>query len=139
MKRDGTVYELQFRIEALRRGLDTFPPDGDYSPVDCIVLNPAGKTYRVQVKGTACVGKSDGKGRSPSKYKYRIISGRRSDKSTYSATEIDVLACYIAPVDEWFLIPMVLAANNSSLAFFTGANSRSKWQKHRNNWDIFLQ
>lgn len=139
MKRDGTIYELQFRIEALKRNLDTFPPDGDYSPIDCIVLNPAGKAFRVQVKGTACVLQSDGKDRPIRKGKYRIVSGRSSNKTSYSATEIDVLACYIAPLDEWYLIPMVYAANNQSLAFFTHEGTTSKWQKYRNKWDIFLQ
>jgi len=138
-KRDGTIYEAAFRLAALERGLDVFPSEGDYSVIDLVVLNPAGKAYRVQVKGTACVGSSEGKGRPAMLNKYKIVIGRGGEKTGLSATEVDVLACYIAPRDTWFLLPMVRAMGRRSFAFFVVEGSKSQWEKYRDNWDIFLQ
>lgn len=137
-KKDGTIYEGVFKVESLRHGLDIFPSEGDYSVVDCVVLNPAGKAFRVQIKGTACEGASDGASRPPMKNKFKIcIDGDR--RATILATEVDVLACYISPRDTWYLIPMVKAVGLKTLAFFLTDDSDSKWQTYRNNWDIFLQ
>ncbi len=141
-KKDGTIYEGVFKVESLRHGLDVFPSEGDYSVVDCMVLNPAGKAFRVQIKGTACVGASEGVGRKPMKDKFKIAIDKGKGKSgsrVLHATEIDVLACYIQPKDTWYLIPMVKAVGIKTLAFFTSEDSESKWQPYRNNWDIFLQ
>ncbi len=136
-KKEGTIYELLFKVEALKRGLDVFSSEGDYSVIDLVALNPAGKCFRVQVKGTACVGSSEGSNRSPSVNKFKIAidkgKGNRLD-----ATKVDVLACYIAPRDTWFLVPMIRADGLTNLAFFLGEDSSSKWQPYRNNWDIFL-
>ncbi len=141
-KKDGTIYEGIFKTECLKHGLDVFPSEGDYSVVDIIILNPAGRCFRVQVKGTACEGSSDGAGRPPMKDKFKIAidKGRgRSGSRVLHATEVDVLACYIAPRDTWYLLPMVKAVGLKTLAFFTSKNSESKWQPYRDNWDIFLQ
>lgn len=136
-KRQGTSYEVAFRLEALRRGLDVFVPEGDYSVVDCVVLNPSGKAFRTQIKGTACQG-SDGAGRKVSKDKYKIVAGTGAHKDGLSATELDVLACYIEPCDTWYLIPMNHAHEQKTFAFFVGENSTSKWQPYRDNWDAYL-
>ena len=71
--------------------------------------------------------------------KYKIVIGRGGEKNPLSATEVDVLACYIAPRDTWFLLPMVRATGRRTFAFFIVENSKSQWEKYRNNWDIFLQ
>lgn len=140
MKKKGALYEALFRTEVLKRDLDAFTPEGDYSAVDCIVLNAAGKTFRVQVKGTNCARSSEGAGRAPAPNKFKIILGRGAKKKgQYLPTEIDVLACYIEPRGEWYLIPMVRAYKQSALSFFLVEDSKSMWQPYRNYWDIFLQ
>jgi hypothetical protein len=137
-KKDGTIYECVFKVEAMKHGNDVFPSEGDYSVVDMVVLNPAGRAFRVQIKGTALEGASDGASRPPMKNKFKIcIDGER--RNTILATEVDVLACYISPRDTWYLIPMVKAVGLKTLAFFLQEDSESKWQAYRNNWDIFLQ
>ena len=138
-KKQGTIYECIFKTESLKQGLDVFPSEGDYSVVDVIILNPAGRCFRVQVKGTACVGSSEGAGRKPMKDKFKIAIDKGKGKSVLHATEVDVLACYIQPRDTWYLIPMIKAVGLKTLAFFTSKNSESKWQPYRDNWDIFLQ
>ena len=52
MKNKGTLYEQTFFTEALFRNLHVFPPVGDYLPIDCLVMNDAGKVFKVQIKGT---------------------------------------------------------------------------------------
>ena len=52
MKNKGTLYEQTFFTEALAHDLDVFTPLGDYLPQDCLVMNQAGKIFRVQIKGT---------------------------------------------------------------------------------------
>lgn len=137
-KKSGTIYECVFKVEAMNRGLDVFPSEGDYSVVDMVILNPAGKCFRVQVKGTACAGSSEGSNRSPSVNKFKIAIDKGKGNMLH-ATEVDVLACYIQPRDTWYLLPMVRAQGLTNLAFFLGGDSESKWQPYRNNWDIFLQ
>ena len=137
-KKDGTIYECVFKTECMKHGLDVFPSEGDYSVIDIVVLNAAGKCFRVQVKGTACEGSSEGVNRSPSINKFKIAIAK--DRGNVPcATEVDVLACYIAPKDTWYLIPMLRAQGIKTLAFFLGEDSESKWQPYRDNWDIFLQ
>lgn len=135
-KRQGTTYEVAFRLEALRQGLDVFVPEGDYSVVDCVILNPSGKAFRIQIKGTACQG-SDGAGRKIPETKYKIIAGTGTHKEGISATEVDVLACYIEPVDTWYIIPMNYAHEQKSFAFFVSEDSKSKWTPFRDNWSVF--
>ena len=52
MKRRGSLYEQTFFTEALARNLEVFTPLGDYLPQDCLVMNQAGKIFKVQIKGT---------------------------------------------------------------------------------------
>jgi hypothetical protein len=52
MKRKGNLYEQKFFSEALERGLEVFVPLGDYLPQDCLVMNTAGKIFKIQIKGT---------------------------------------------------------------------------------------
>lgn len=140
MKKKGALYEVLFRAEALKNDLDVFIPEGDYSAIDCIVLNAAGVTFRVQVKGTNCIGSSEGSGRKRSMDRFKIVLGRGKRKNiNYLPTEIDILACYIEPRDEWFIIPMLRVHKFQTLTFFLGEDSNSQWQAYRNKWDIFLQ
>ena len=138
-KKLGTIYEAQFKTEALKKGLDVFPAEGDYSVVDCIVLNPAGKTFRVQVKGTSAERTSEGKNRTVSKNKFKIVTRTGAEGKELLATEVDVLACYIEPRDTWYIMPMVKAVGRKSFAFFLCENSTSQWEPYRNNWDIFYK
>lgn len=128
-KKQGTIYETLFTFEALKRNLDVFNPVGDYSTIDSVVLNPAGKCYRVQVKGTNCT---------LDKNRFNITAGVGPSKSLISATDVDILACYIQPRDVWYLLPMVKAAGRKRFALYPIENSKSRWEPYRNNWDIFF-
>ena len=62
-KRAGNLYEQRFYTEALSRGFEVFIPLGDYLPQDAIVMNSAGKLFKVQVKGTEKKDREGGFGR----------------------------------------------------------------------------
>ena len=49
MKRKGNLYEQIFFTEALSRNLEVFTPLGDYLPQDCLVMNQAGKVFKIDV------------------------------------------------------------------------------------------
>ena len=137
-KQAGTIYESEFKTNALKKGLDVFPSEGDYSIVDCVVLNPAGKAFRVQIKGTQCCLFSDGVGRKPSANKFKIVVCKSKTKSGMSAKEVDVLACYIQPRNTWYIIPMIKAVDRKTLAFYLVDDSKSQWEPYRDNWDVFF-
>ncbi len=100
-------------------------------------MNPAGKCYRVQIKGTSCSA-GDGLNRPRPKNKYRVVCGKGLTKEGLKATEVDVLACYIEPLDVWYLIPMTKAHGKKSFAFFLQEGSSSQWEPFKDQWDIFL-
>lgn len=128
-KKQGTIYETLFTVEALKRNLDVFNPVGDYSIIDSVVLNPAGKCYRVQIKGTNCtLGKN----------RFQFTAGVGPSKSLISATDVDILACYIQPRDIWYFLPMVKAAGRKKFALYPVKRSRSLWEPYRDYWDIFF-
>ena len=52
MKRKGNLYEQKYFTSALEAGLEVFVPLGDYLPQDCMVMNSAGRVFKVQIKGT---------------------------------------------------------------------------------------
>ena len=62
MKRKGSLYEQKFFSEALQHGLEVFVPLGDYLPQDCLVMNSAGKIFKIQVKGTESKSKDKERG-----------------------------------------------------------------------------
>ena len=80
-KRFGTTCYVAVKLHALKRNLEVFPTEGDFSVVDCIIMNPAGKCYRVQIKGTSTI-TSDGIDRPKPKNKYRVVCGRCTAKES---------------------------------------------------------
>ena len=57
-KHRGDVYEMHFMIEASNRGFGVSKPFGDNERYD-IILDGGRRLWRVQVKGTECVHKTD--------------------------------------------------------------------------------
>ena len=125
---NGTIFETEFAVEALRRG---FIPHHPVTPMpwDFIVDCPAG-LLKVQVKGTATAS-DDG-----TSYKLMSSSGRNNGKQAVGV-EVDLLTCWIDVKRVWYIIPtsvqlpkcIRLAANNK--------RSTSKYEKYRDNWAPF--
>jgi len=135
MKRTGSLYEQQFFLEALKNDLEVFTPIGDYLPQDCIVMNRAGRVFKVQVKGTACLIKTSLKGLG--RYMITASSGNENKKSI-DCQKVDILAAYVHPVDTWYLIPSLHLDNAVRISLYPhNSDSKAKHEKFINNWEVF--
>ena len=132
-KRAGNLYEQRFFTEALSRGFEVFIPLGDYLPQDAIVMNSAGKLFKVQVKGTEKKDREGGFGR----YSICSSSGRGARKPI-DCTKVDVLVAYIGHEDVFYIIPSVLLDSAMRVSLYPhNPNSKAKHEKFKENWDIF--
>ena len=102
-KRLGYIYEQAFFTESLRHGLEVFVPLGDHLPVDCIIVNSAGKKFNVQIKGSSKASPVE-KNNGCTRYKFSVTTGRAT-KQPLDCTKVDVVAIYCADIDTWYLIP----------------------------------
>ena len=96
MKNKGTLYEQIFFHEALARNYEVFTPLGDYLPQDCLVMNQAGKIYKVQIKGTADKVADKSRG-GMGRYMITTSAGAGC-KKTIDPSKVDILAAYVAAV-----------------------------------------
>jgi hypothetical protein len=134
MKRKGNLYEQQFFIEALKNDLEVFIPLGDYLPQDCIVMNQAGRPFKVQIKGTGGLMKENrgGLGR------YMVTAATGSaEKDPIDCTKVDVVAAYVEPRNCWYLIPSLQLTGIRLTLCPHNPNSRGKYEKFIENWEVF--
>jgi len=138
MKRRGNLYEQKFFTEALSRNLEVFTPLGDYLPQDCIIMNQAGKIFRIQIKGTKnkTIDKANG---GMGRYMITTATGS-SKKFTLDCTKIDALAAYVESQDVWYIIPCLDIDSAIRIAVYPhNPDSQAKHEKHKDNWDYFKQ
>ena len=135
-KRQGNLYEQKFVVKSLEHNLEPHLSPGDYLPHDVLVTNPAGKVFKVQVKGTACEMKDPT--RQSNRYRITAASGCHS-KVALDCTKVDVLAAYIEPMDIWYIIPCLQLMGRKA-AWFYPANEKSKafYERFKENWGLFL-
>ena len=137
MKRTGSIYEQQFFLDALKNGLEVFTPIGDYLPQDCIVMNSAGRTFRVQVKGTGVLIEDKRNNGGLGRYMITSASGKKV-KETIDCTKVDTLAAYIEPVNAWYIIPCMDLDNAIRISLYPhNAKSKAKYERFLNNWNAF--
>ena len=136
MKRRGNLYEQIFFTEALSRNLEVFTPLGDYLPQDCLVMNQAGKVFKVQIKGTKdkVFDKANG-----GLGRYMISTATGSNKKrTLDCTKIDVLAAYIEAIPTWYIIPCLEINQCIRISLYAhNPQSKAKHEKFREMWDYF--
>lgn len=136
MKRRGSLYEQTFFTEALARNLEVFTPLGDYLPQDCLVMNQAGKIFKVQIKGTRdkVIDKANkGLGR----YMVTTASGT-SKKMTIDCTKVDILAAYVEAIPTWYIIPCLEINQALRISLYAhNPSSKAKHEKYREAWDLF--
>ncbi len=102
-KRKGYIYEQTFFTEALKNGLEVFIPLGDHLPVDCILVNSAGKNFNVQIKGSEKSSKGERKN-GCKRYRFSTTTGRVV-KQPLDCTKVDIVAIFCADINTWYLIP----------------------------------
>ena len=133
-KQQGTLYEMLFIAECMKRELHPHDSPGDFLPHDMLVLNNAGKIFRVQVKGTDTV--NERRGRYP---RYRITAKSGNTSSYIDCTKVDVLAAYVRPVDMWYIIPCLRIQNRKAVWLFPdNLESKAQFEKYKENWDYFF-
>ena len=136
MKRRGNLYEQIFFTEALARNLEVFTPLGDYLPQDCLVMNQAGKVFKVQIKGTKdkVFDKTNG-----GLGRYMISTATGSNKKrTLDCTKIDVLAAYVEAIPTWYIIPCLEINQCVRISLYAhNPQSKAKHEKFREMWDYF--
>ena len=136
MKRAGSLYEQQFFLDALKNGLEVFTPLGDYLPQDCIVMNSAGRTFRVQIKGTSTL-LHDTRGKGLGRYMITSASGKKV-KETIDCTKVDTLAAYVQPLGKWYIIPGMDLDNAIRISLYPHNNkSKAKYERFQDNWNAF--
>ena len=136
MKRRGSLYEQTFFTEALSRNLEVFTPLGDYLPQDCLVMNQAGKIFKVQIKGTRDkqTDKSNG---GLGRYMITTATGR-TIKETLDCTKVDILAAYIEAIPTWYIIPCLEVNQSVRISLYAhNPLSKAKHEKYREAWDLF--
>ena len=136
MKRKGSLYEQTFFTEALARNLEVFTPLGDYLPQDCLVMNQAGKIFKVQIKGTKDK-QFDKANKGLGRYMITTSTGRIK-KETLDCTKVDILAAYIESIPTWYIIPCLEINQCIRISLYAhNPNSKAKHEKYREAWDIF--
>lgn len=132
---DGTLYEYRFIERALTKRLHPHASIGDYLPHDIIILNDAGKVFRVQVKGTHSFKETSTSNTS----RWRITAGSgRVQKKRLDCSKVDVLAAHIGELDVWYLIPCLRLTAVSLWLYPESPESKAQFEPYKENWDIFL-
>lgn len=96
-KRRGEWAELVFITVAQGLGFNVAKPWGDSAEYD-LALEQDGRFMRVQVKSTES--RTEG-----SEGSYSCHLGG-FDGRLYTAKQIDYFACYVVPVDVWYIVPV---------------------------------
>jgi len=136
MKRKGSLYEQKFFSEALEHGLEVFVPLGDYLPQDCLVMNSAGKIFKIQIKGTES--KSKDKNRTGlGRYMVTTSSGS-TGKETIDCTKVDVLVAYVEELNTFYNIPCMELDGAKRIGLYPhNPESKAKHEQYKDNWKIF--
>ena len=135
MKRKGNLYEQKFFSEALQHGLEVFVPLGDYLPQDCIVMNSAGKMFKVQIKGTE--GKSKENRSGLGRYMLTTSSGS-TGKEPIDCTKVDILVAYVDDENVFYNIPCMELDGAKRISVYPhNPESKAKHEVYKDNWKIF--
>lgn len=96
-----------FMTRVLRLGFTFAKPWGDSAPYDCIIERD-GRMLRIQVKSVF----------EPRNYAYVFhTGGDRTCYTTYDFTRIDFLACFVVPLQLWYIVPVSAIKPNQELLF----------------------
>lgn len=130
----GALFEHSFFVEAMKRGLVPFLPIPPRRPQDCIIMNPAGKMYKTQVKGThtTVIEKSGSK-----RFKIQPVQGK-VEKKPIDCTKVDIVVGYVEPYNAYYIIPcMELERVKGIWLYSHNPDSKAKFEQYRERWDLF--
>ena len=124
-KDTGTIGELAFSSEAMRRGYKLAQPLGDNSQYD-LLLEAGDRGYRVQVKASSF--------KTGEAYAFFVRRGKH--KVEYD--EVDVFALYMIPERLFFIIPRIEVGERKTITL-NPFPRKSQWAMYRENWGVFEQ
>ena len=127
-QRVGTIAEIAFMRQCLERNFEPHPTTTPM-PWDYLVTSPSG-THKVQIKATSRLRNLSG---------YKVITAKGTVNKTSMSDEIDVVACYVLPVDVWWIIPRDRIGNVKTVNLSPSTSSTSKFKKYQDNWSIFYK
>jgi hypothetical protein len=126
-KREGELAEARFVVKALEKGLIVASPHGDSSSYDKLVDNGK-RILKIQVKSTSV--------RMNRSYKIHSTKGC-TNKRKYEMADIDILACYIVPLDAWYLIPREVLGDRITLSLFPHIkDSKGIYEQYKEKWSL---
>lgn len=121
-KEIGIISELQFAVEALKRGFKLYQPFGDSSAYDYIVRDGT-KFSRVQVKGTSTKDRGG----------YTFQTKHSNKNRRYGNAEIEFFALHIQPTNSWLIVP-VRAVTSTTVKIHEGKTN--KYRKFKDKWNL---
>jgi hypothetical protein len=125
-KQRGEMAEAAFLTKAAGLGFRVSKPWGESSRYD-LILDSGRRLLRVQVKSAHRAGEYGG----------YTFHAHGNTARVYEASEIDLLAAYVVPVDAWYLFPVEEFRKYKSMKLFPASRRRrSKFEKFRENWGI---
>jgi PD-(D/E)XK endonuclease len=122
--------EMQFMLDAARKGFGVAKPYGDNEHYD-VVVDSGGKLWRVQVKSTAATHHRGFSVRSSWR-----TSGRR--QVAYTAEDVNFLAGRIAASGIWYVIPVRALGGRLTIhlyRFGSRKGSKRRFEKYREAWE----
>lgn len=123
-QRIGWIAETLFIAECLERDFEPHPTTTPM-PWDFIVHCPSGD-LKVQVKCTTCRDKSA----------FNVNTGTGTSTKVHMSDNIDVVAIYIAPIKEWWMIPRDQILSKT-IKLYPNKASQSRFKPYQNNWSIY--
>ena len=126
-QRIGAIAESKFITQCLERDFEPHVPTTPM-PWDFIVTCPAG-ILKVQIKSSQSKSTTN-------TYLVGTAAGR-AHKNRMCDT-IDVVGCYIPPIDTWWLIPRG-NIHGKTIKLNPEPYSKGKHKKYQNNWSIFYE
>ncbi|MFZ0774634.1 MAG: group I intron-associated PD-(D/E)XK endonuclease [Candidatus Sulfotelmatobacter sp.] len=120
-KRRGEWAELVFITVAQGLGFNVGKIWGDSAPYD-VTLEMDGRFLRVQVKSCAALTRG-----------FYVCQLSGSDHRLYTAKEFDYFACYVVPVDVWYVFPVQLLLGKQTVVLSPQLKEH-KYRRYMEAW-----
>ena len=130
----GKIAEYQFIIDASKRNLLPSIPVHDHRCYDLIVQGK-NKLYKIQVKSTRSVSKTEPNKKGTPYYKIIACHGSTGKKS-YAKNDLDYFAIYIFDLNQWFIIPFH-AVTSKNIRIYPSKNDH-KFSQYREAWHLLV-
>jgi PD-(D/E)XK endonuclease len=128
-KARGAVGELAFAQKAASLGFGVAKPYADNERYD-FILDSGERFWRVQVKTIWQV--------HGHLYQTSVTHGHGVNTRSYTASEIDFVVVYLAPLDIWYVIPVNCVTGSTSLCFYPSGcrHDGGRLEPYREAWHL---